>query len=497
LLLSHLGSEEGDLTDRQALRGGAPPEEGPRVLTFNTGDQAEINRCAARLRAAAADLSFGTAAQGLRPPGAVSAIAESAADWPAPDAALAGGREREPQAKSQAFLQESGEQAQVLLDSPWAWDACSDAAHGFLTARLERPEMQPSEYCSLYARDLEAMQAEPQVGAADVDKLRSRAASNTRRSVAQKMAAVAGAAAKPVAILVSPASALAALAKPATILSTSPSMALAAARAAASSVGSAVGAAAVDAAARMEATSSALAEDERPRGPPQDGSAHDAALVGVTTALTARTSAPPAKPLPQSFPTAAALVETIKAPPTAPRASPPAKEIPPLVAPDAASPPEAVLSAAAGGATPPAASDTVLVAKSEAQPGALDQDVPAEPALESAIAPPALATETASAFEAPVSEGTPEAATARASLNGTDAASRTKTVFAAMDVAASTVDTLPATEEDELAGSPGSNDPSSDSELPAAVSPSEGTATTAGSDDSSGEDGAAFWSGSF
>jgi hypothetical protein len=52
---------------------------------------------------------------------------------------------------------EAAEDAETIMESPWAADACSDIAHGFLTAHLEHPGLRVQDFCPLYARDLQAM----------------------------------------------------------------------------------------------------------------------------------------------------------------------------------------------------------------------------------------------------------------------------------------------------------------------------------------------------
>lgn len=128
-MISRLTSEEGSVTEEYALGDGETPE-GTKVLTFNAADQGQIRKCAAQLKVLAIQAGI-----------------------------LGGGAKKNAALLSTGSSLDSAEDAEALMDSPWAGDACADVAHGFLTARLAHPGMEVSEYCPLYARDLQAMHA--------------------------------------------------------------------------------------------------------------------------------------------------------------------------------------------------------------------------------------------------------------------------------------------------------------------------------------------------
>merc|ERR1719159_1676475 len=53
----------------------------------------------------------------------------------------------------------STEVIQALLGGPWASDACSDIAHGYLTARLAHPDLDKQDYCAMYKHDLSTLRS--------------------------------------------------------------------------------------------------------------------------------------------------------------------------------------------------------------------------------------------------------------------------------------------------------------------------------------------------
>jgi len=160
-LISRLTSIEGSVTEEYAL-GDHETADGTKVLTFNAADQGQVRKCAAQLKVLA--IQFGELG-GLP-------VAES------PKNAV-------------AFISigeslTSADDAQALIDSPWAADACDDIAHGYLTARLAHPGLPPSEYCPLYSKDLQAMHAglaPAEQAKQDLEKLRK-----NRRGLKRRMA---------------------------------------------------------------------------------------------------------------------------------------------------------------------------------------------------------------------------------------------------------------------------------------------------------------------
>jgi len=162
-LIAKLNSEEGSVTNEYAL-GDHETEEGSQVLTFNADDQGQIRKCAARLKVLAIQSGIlgGSSAGDVKKPTSLIAIGMSLS---------------------------SAEDAEAVMDSPWATDACEDIAHGFLTARLAHPGLGVPDYCPLYARDLQAMHAAmPAAELANQDKqqLRKRgSAGMLKRRMAQ------------------------------------------------------------------------------------------------------------------------------------------------------------------------------------------------------------------------------------------------------------------------------------------------------------------------
>lgn len=166
-LVSKLTSEEGSVTEEYAL-GARETAEGTKVLTFNAADQAQIHKCAAQLK--------------------VLAIQSGV---------LGGSQAADSAEKGTAFIETgislgSADDAEALMDSPWAADACGDVAHGFLTARLAHPGMEVTEFCPLYARDLHAMHwavLPAERAKQEIQQLRKRASiGSLKRHVAQAQA---------------------------------------------------------------------------------------------------------------------------------------------------------------------------------------------------------------------------------------------------------------------------------------------------------------------
>lgn len=122
-LVSKLSSEEGSVTEEYAL-GSRETGDGTKVLTFNSDDQGQIRKCAAQLKVLAIQSGI-----------------------------LGGSAE-----KASALISlSSADDAEEVMDSPWAADACGDIAHGYLTARLAHPGLEVADFCPLYAKDLHAM----------------------------------------------------------------------------------------------------------------------------------------------------------------------------------------------------------------------------------------------------------------------------------------------------------------------------------------------------
>lgn len=130
-LVSGLTSREASVADLETFAGREgsdkrAPSMGAEVLTLNAADQAAIGRCAAHLKAIARGAGLLASEQGVSTP---SGFTE-------------------------------------LIESPWAWDACSDIAHGFLTARLaeerKKEESDPApSFCAAYTRNLRALRSGP------------------------------------------------------------------------------------------------------------------------------------------------------------------------------------------------------------------------------------------------------------------------------------------------------------------------------------------------
>jgi len=153
-MISRLTSEEGSVTEDYAL-GASETPEASKVLTFNAADQAQIRGCAAQMKVLAIQ----------------SGILGSS------------GKKQAALVTTGASLT-SADDAEAIMDSPWAADACGDIAHGYLTAHLARPSLAVAEYCPLYARDLQAMHialAPAEHAKQDMQSMRKRGSSLKRR----------------------------------------------------------------------------------------------------------------------------------------------------------------------------------------------------------------------------------------------------------------------------------------------------------------------------
>jgi hypothetical protein len=131
-LLSGMTSEEGAVTE-ESMIGGVETPDGSKVLTFNAVDQGQIKKCAAQLKVLAIQSGIPGSTSQKKASGLVST-------------AVAVGSSLE-----------AAEDAETIMESPWAADACNDIAHGYLTARLEHPGLRVQDFCPLYARDIQAM----------------------------------------------------------------------------------------------------------------------------------------------------------------------------------------------------------------------------------------------------------------------------------------------------------------------------------------------------
>jgi hypothetical protein len=161
-LVSRLTSEEGAVTEEYVLGTGETPD-GTKVLTFNPTDQEQVHKCAAQLKVLAIQVGIGGG-------GKKSALVSTGT--------------------SVTSSLQDAEDAEAIMDSPWAVDVCSDIAHGYLTARLAHPGLEVTDFCPLYARDVQAMRGAPkaQAAAQDMQMLRKRGGS-LRHRLAQKAAA--------------------------------------------------------------------------------------------------------------------------------------------------------------------------------------------------------------------------------------------------------------------------------------------------------------------
>lgn len=139
-VLGGLASEEGSITDEYAF-GKTPAASGTQVLTFNADDQSAVGRCSGRLE----NIAFQSGILSADPAAPRSRTALSAL---ALDVTAATGA---------AEMRQSVESWQALIKSPWARDACSDMAHGFLTTRLAHPSTEPSQFCKIYTGELQVM----------------------------------------------------------------------------------------------------------------------------------------------------------------------------------------------------------------------------------------------------------------------------------------------------------------------------------------------------
>jgi len=166
-MISRLTSVEGSVTEEYAL-GDAETSEGTKVLTFNAADQGQIRKCAAQMK--------------------VLAIQSGIIG----DSSSTGASKKKASFVSTGNALNLAEDAEALMDSPWAQDACADIAHGFLTAHLAHPGLEKAEYCPLYARDLRAMHAPLALAdrrKQEMQQLRKRAAKGSlKRHMAQAQA---------------------------------------------------------------------------------------------------------------------------------------------------------------------------------------------------------------------------------------------------------------------------------------------------------------------
>lgn len=136
-LLGRLTSEEGAVTEELSI-GREETKAANLVLTFNAEDQAEIGKCATSLKVLAIQskiLGMQSPAEGQHPTAFLS-IAE----------------------RAESELQNTETMA-ALIDSPWARDACTDIAQGFLVAHLAHPDLEKESFCEIYAKDLNRMRS--------------------------------------------------------------------------------------------------------------------------------------------------------------------------------------------------------------------------------------------------------------------------------------------------------------------------------------------------
>jgi hypothetical protein len=163
-LISRLTSEEGSVTNEYAL-GAHETADGGKVLTFNAADQGQVRKCAAQLKVLAIQSGV------LR--GSPST----------------GDANKGPALIATGMYLNTADDAEALMDSPWAEDACSDIAHGFLTTRLAHPGFAVPDFCPLYARDLQAMHAAVTSAEGknhDIQQLRKRSSLKRRLAQANK-----------------------------------------------------------------------------------------------------------------------------------------------------------------------------------------------------------------------------------------------------------------------------------------------------------------------
>lgn len=160
-LVSRLTSEEGSITEENSF-GKSETARSAKVLTFNAADQGQIRKCAAQLK-------FLAIQSGIRGDVPVAAVGTQAS-------LVATGTSLS-----------SADDAEAIMDSPWAADACSDIAYGYLTTHLASPSMGATDYCPLYARNLQAMHASvppAEKAKTDVELMRKRG-SKLKRKMAQ------------------------------------------------------------------------------------------------------------------------------------------------------------------------------------------------------------------------------------------------------------------------------------------------------------------------
>jgi len=163
-LLVGLAAKEGSVTDVDALKKPAV-ESGVAVLTFNGADQSTIGGCATRLEGIAGKA------------GILSMLSMTKSDTGDDDTAAK---------KIQ----------QAYVKSPWAFDACSDIAHAFLTMELANPGTKPPQFCQLYTKTLQRMKGasnnadveHSQAARNDVARLKQRARERAMRGMSHAMA---------------------------------------------------------------------------------------------------------------------------------------------------------------------------------------------------------------------------------------------------------------------------------------------------------------------
>jgi len=163
-LLVGLAAKEGSITDADALTKPAV-DSGVEVLTFNAADQSNIGRCASRLEDVAGKLGILSL---------LSMKSDTADDKAAAQKAQ-----------------------QTFIKSPWAFDACSDVAHAFLTMELAHPGTRPRQFCQLYTKKLQTMKGarndasvdRSQRARDDVARLKQRARERAMRGMSHAVVA--------------------------------------------------------------------------------------------------------------------------------------------------------------------------------------------------------------------------------------------------------------------------------------------------------------------
>jgi len=152
-LVSGLASAESTVTDRQSISKVAPGSDAAQVFTFNAPDQAHLGRCAVQFKVLALETGMMALPSKETTPALVD---ESGVTADGADFAEATGVNRLGRLGA-----DEGADLEVLVESPWARDACADIARGFLTARLAEKTTSPAEFCQRYSTDLRQMRAQP------------------------------------------------------------------------------------------------------------------------------------------------------------------------------------------------------------------------------------------------------------------------------------------------------------------------------------------------